>query len=493
MEISFSFRWVDVLLLMPVVVLAVSSMVPLLIKVMSGGREPNSFATMCYGLAGVIAAAGWLISMEGTRRVAFDGALVFDGLSTLIGLAIVFAAGVALVFSRENFATNTDQFSEHVFLMLNAAAGMLLVSWANDLIFFFIGIELMSLCLYVLIAISGESRLSKEAAFKYFLLGSFASAILLYGVAFVFGTAGSTNLQVIAEQSQDLISSNRLFLLGLIFLVVGIAFKVSIFPLHAWTPDVYQGAPTPVTGFMATGAKAATFVLFLRLVMTSAFAADQANRLIEIIQWMAALTILAGNIAAVMQTSVKRMLAYSSVAHSGYIMIGLIVASIGGEQLGGSSSVIFYLVAYTLMTIGAFGVLSLLEKDEDSQIHVEDLRGLAKRSPWMALCLTVLLLSLAGIPPMVGFFGKFFIFSAAVKAGLYWLAVWGVIGSVVSVYYYLRPIMQMYMRDEVGAEVCGDRYLSIGAVSVAAIAVVVVGLFSSPLYQAVLNALRGPT
>jgi len=260
--------------------------------------------------------------------------------------------------------------------------------------------------------------------------------------------------------------------------------------MHAWTPDVYQGAPTPVTGFMATGAKIATFVLFLRVVMTSALAADQADRLVDAIQWMAALTILAGNIAAVMQSNIKRMLAYSSVAHSGYIMIGLIVAAIGGEELGGSSAVVFYLVAYTIMTLGAFGVISLLEKDEDSQIHVEDLKGLAKRSPWMALCLTVLLLSLAGIPPMIGFFGKFFIFSAAVKAGLYWLAIWGVIGSVVSVYYYLRPIMQMYMRDELGVEVAKERYLSVGAVSLTAIAVVLVGIFSGPLYDAVLVAIK---
>lgn len=490
MDVSFTFRWLDVLLVMPAVALFLSSLVPLAIKVLSGNNEPNSFATLCYGMAGVIAAAGWILSGSGMVQQAFDGALIFDGTSTLVGLIIVFVTALGLVFSRENFSTNSQLYSEFVFLMLNAAAGMLLVTWSQDLMFFFVGVELLSLCLYVMIAISAEGRVSKEAAFKYFVLGSFASAILLYGIALIFGTVGSTSFSEIAGQAAQLMSTSRLFLVGLAFVVLGIGFKVSIFPMHAWTPDVYQGAPTPVTAFMATGVKAAVFVILLRLIKTDAFSSDQASRLIDVLQWLAALTMLTGNIAAIMQNNLKRMLAYSSIAHSGYIMVGLIVAAVSGDDLLGSSSVIFYLVGYTVMTLGAFGIISILERDEDSSVSVDDLKGLAKRSPWLAACMSLFLLSMAGIPPLVGFFAKFFIFAAAIKAGFLWLAIWGVVSSVVSVYFYLRPIVQMYMREEEGVSVSAERYLSSGAVSFSAVMVVVFGLAASPLYQAVLSALK---
>lgn len=491
MEHSVSFSWGDVVLLSPVIALFVSSLLPLLIKIFWGNREPNSFATLCYGLTGVIAAGGLILAVGNTQRpvYAFEGALVFDGLSLLVGILIISLTGLALIYSRENLATNNKQFSEYVFLLMNSAVGMLLVAWANDLIFFFVGVELMSLCLYVLIAMSSEERLSKEAAFKYFVLGSFASAILLYGIAFIFGTAGTTNLVAVAEGAAALIATNRLFLIGFVFLILGLCFKVSIFPLHAWTPDVYQGAPTPVTAFMATGVKAATFILFLRLVSTDALSADQASRFLDVLQWLAALTMIVGNVAAVMQPNLKRMLAYSSVAHSGYVMMGLIVAAVAGEGGIGSSSVVFYLVAYSIMTIGAFGIVSILERDENVSLKISDLSGMAARRPWLALCLTLFLLSLAGIPPTIGFFGKLFIFSAALKSGFFWLAIWGVISSVISVYYYLRPIVAMYMSDEGGVEIAPERYLSLGAVTLTAVLVMVLGIFSSPIYKAVLMAL----
>ncbi len=493
METNFNFRLGDILLIAPVIALFLASLIPITIKVLNRNREANSFATLCYGLVGVVAAGGFLVAMSNTQRVAFDGALVFDGVSTLVGILIVSLTGLALIYSRENLATNNSQFSEYVFLLLNSAAGMLLVSWANDLIFFFVGIELMSLCLYVLIAMSSEERVSKEAAFKYFILGSFASAILLYGVAFIFGTAGSTSLPAIAEVAGQLMATNRLFLIGLVFLTLGLCFKVSIFPLHAWTPDVYQGAPTPVTAFMATGAKAATFVLFLRVMTTDAFAAEQAGRFLEVLQWLAVLTMVVGNVAAIMQSDLKRMLAYSSIAHSGYIMIGLIVSALAGEDPVGTSSVVFYLIAYSLMTVGSFGILSILEKDENTSLTVDNLKGLANRRPLLSLCLTLFLLSLAGIPPTIGFFGKVFIFSGALKAGFFWLAIWGVLSSVISVYYYLRPIVAMYMSNEEGVDVAEDRNLSIGAVTVLAALVLLLGIFSNPIYKAVMVALGQAT
>lgn len=486
---EFNFTLADVLLLMPAIMLFLFSLVPLTLKVLRGNQEPNSFATMIYGLAGTIAAGGWLIGLGRAERVAFSGSLVFDGIAVVMGMVVIFVTAFALIYSRENFATNNKHYSEFVFLLLNSAAGMLFVMWSNDLIFFFVGIELMSLCLYVMIALSSEERFAKEAAFKYFVLGSFASAILLYGIAFVFGTVGSTQLGAIGELAPSLLATNRLFLVGLVFLTIGICFKVSIFPMHAWTPDVYQGSPTPITAFMATGVKAATFVLFLRLIKTDAWAAEQSASFVQVLQWLAALTMLVGNIAAVMQSNLKRMLAYSSVAHSGYIMIGVLVAGLLGQEQLGSSSVLFYLVSYSLMTMGAFGVISLLEAHEHTRLQVEDLSGLAKRSPWLALCLTLFLLSLAGVPPAIGFFAKFFIFSAAIKAKLFWLVIWGVVSSIVSVYYYLRPIVYMYMKEEEGVAVPEERGLSLGVVSFSAGLVLILGIVSYPLYKTVVAAL----
>lgn len=475
--------WIDFLLIAPAMALVLFSMIPLAIKVLRGNVEQNSFATLCWGYMGIIVASGLMVATFGLKQTAFENALVFDGISSIAGIIVLLMTAVALTYARDNLSTNTRQFSEFVFLILNCAVGMLTFIWSNDLIVTFVGLELMSLCLYVLIAISGEERLSKEAAFKYFILGSFASAIMLYGISFIYGTAGSTFLPDLKNVGASLITTNRLFLLGFVLLLVGLCFKISAFPFHAWAPDVYQGSPTPVTGFMATGVKAATLAFFLRIMASQTLLADRAWPLIDVLQWVAAFTILVGNIGAIRQTSLKRMLAYSSVAHAGYIMIGLIAAGVGGENLVGASGVMFYIFAYALMTMGAFGVLSILESREDHDVSIDDIRGLAQKRPLLALAMTALLLSLAGIPPTIGFFGKFFLFSAAVKQGFWWLALWGVVGSVISVYYYLRPVVAMYMQDAVSEQPFMDRPMSQFVIVLMAVLVVGFGVFSEPFFQ----------
>jgi NADH-quinone oxidoreductase subunit N len=475
--------WIDFLLIAPAIALVLFSMIPLAIKVLRGNVEQNSFATLCWGYMGIIVASGFMVATFGLKQTAFENALVFDGISSIAGIIVLLMTAVALTYARDNLSTNTRQFSEFVFLILNCAVGMLTFIWSNDLIVTFVGLELMSLCLYVLIAISGEERLSKEAAFKYFILGSFASAIMLYGISFIYGTAGSTFLPDLKNVGASLITTNRLFLLGFVLLLVGLCFKISAFPFHAWAPDVYQGSPTPVTGFMATGVKAATLAFFLRIMASQTLLADRAWPLVDVLQWVAAFTILVGNIGAIRQTSLKRMLAYSSVAHAGYIMIGLIAAGIGGENLVGASGVMFYIFAYALMTMGAFGVLSILESREDHDVSIDDIRGLAQERPVLALAMTALLLSLAGIPPTIGFFGKFFLFSAAVKQGFWWLALWGVVGSVISVYYYLRPVVAMYMQDAVSEQPFMDRPMSQFVIVLMAVLVVGFGVFSEPFFQ----------
>jgi len=480
---QLSLGWIDFLLIGPALSLFAFSIVPLAVKVLRGNVEQNSFATLCYGYMGIISAAGFLIATAGLKQTAFENALVFDGISSIAGIIVLLMTTITLTYARDNYSTNTRQFSEFVFLTLNCAVGMLTFIWSNDLIITFVGLELMSLCLYVLIAMSSEDKFSKEAAFKYFVLGSFASAIMLYGISFIYGSAGSTFLPDLKNVGASLISTNRLFLMGFVMLVVGTCFKISIFPFHAWAPDVYQGSPTPVTGFMATGVKAATLAFFLRIMASQTLLAERAWPIVDVLQWLAALTILVGNVGAVRQTSLKRMLAYSSVAHSGYLMIGLIAAGVGGENLVGASGVMFYIFAYALMTMGAFGVLSLLETHEDHDVTFDDIRGLASDRPIVALAMTVLLLSLGGVPPTIGFFGKFFLFSAAVKQGFWWLALWGVIGSVISVYYYLRPVVAMYMQESVADQPMMDRPMSQFVVVLMAVLVVGFGIFSEPFFQ----------
>jgi NADH-quinone oxidoreductase subunit N len=364
---------------------------------------------------------------------------------------------------------------------LSSTIGMLILVSAQDLLMIFIGLETMSLALYLMIAMSHEQKLSKEAAIKYFILGSFASAIFLYGIAFIFGSVGSTYLPAVIEKTGELITSSQTFMFGMTMMILGFCFKVSIVPFHAWTPDVYQGAPTPHSGFMATAVKAVSFAAFLRLIYTKSLVGSE--NLLNILQWLAVITMIVGNVAAILQNNFKRMLAYSSISHSGYLMVGLITAGVSEDTSFGASGVIFYLAAYSLMTLGAFAVVTLMEKNENTSVQIDDLAGYARKRPAMALCLTVFLLSLAGIPPTVGFFGKFYVFTAAIGEGLIWLALWGVINSVISVYYYLRPIVVMYMKEGDAQEAPVSMNATRTAIIISAILVVFLGLVSGPVFD----------
>jgi len=482
------FELVDILLVSPAIAVFIASLIPLTIKVFRGNNEPNTFATMMWAFIGLIAAAALSISSFGVEKTAFNKALIFDGLSSWSTLIVLLLTAFSLLFARESKATNSKQFSEFIFLLMNSAIGMMFLSWANDLIVTFIAIEIMSLCLYILIAMSHEEILSKEAAFKYFILGSFGSAILLYGISFIYGVAGTTYINELAKVGAELVATNRLFLIGVVLVLIGLCFKAGLAPFHAWTPDVYEGSPTAITGFMATGVKVVTFTALLRLVTTQFLNSDRSQDLVTVLQWIAVGSMLLGNIAAIKQDSLKRMLAYSRISHSGYALVGIIAAGFGDTGLAGASGTIFYIFSYTLITLGTFGFVSLFEKREDTILMISDLKGLSRRRPWMALAMAILLMSLAGIPPTVGFFGKFYIFASAISQGLFWLAIWGVISSVISVYYYLRPIVLMYMNDEDASEIVKTKSLTIFGVGVMASLTLLVGLFSDPFYQFVVKS-----
>lgn len=476
----------EILTILPMSAMFVIAMIPLMMKPLLGNRELRPVTVLVYNFIGLIVAAGLTIALFGPsfggKMTAFSNAIVMDGITVWMSYLVFIVTGVALMLAYDHVATRGRQFTEFCFLLMSSAFGMLILIASNDLIVTFIGIETMSLCLYILVAMSKEPIISKEAAFKYFVLGSFASAIFLYGIALIYGTVGTTYFPDISAAVTNMITTNRVFLAGVVLVIVGFAFKVSLFPLHAWTPDVYQGASTPVTAFMSTAVKAATFVAFLRFMNSEGFAAS--TNLMNVMVWLAVLTMTIGNVAAVMQNNFKRVLAYSSVAHSGYVMVGLIAAAFGTNYNGASASVLFYLFSYSLMTLGSFALIALLEKNENTSLEVNDLKGIGRRYPWMGMSLTVLMLSLAGIPPTLGFFGKLYIFSAAIEQDMYWLVFWGVVNSVISVYYYLRPIVVMYMSDE-ESEVVPMHILTRGTIIVSALLIVVLGLFSSPVLRVV--------
>ncbi|UXR65768.1 NADH-quinone oxidoreductase subunit N [Bdellovibrio bacteriovorus] len=477
----------DILLISPMIALFLASLLPITTKVLRGNREQHSLITLSQALIGIVVAVVLLVVFGGADKTAFNNGLIFDGVTQWMGIISLAAAGAAMVMMYENPATKGKQFSELIFLAMSSAIGMLILVSAVDLLMVFIGLEMMSLALYLMIAMSHEEKLSKEAALKYFVLGSFASALFLYGVAFIFGSTGGTNILSFMDNAAELVQTSRLFLFGVTFVILGFCFKVSIAPFHAWTPDVYQGAPTPHSAFMATAVKTVSFAAFLRIIATKSLTGS--DHLFDILQWLAVITMIVGNTAAILQNNFKRMIAYSSVAHSGYLLVGIITAGVSDNGAFGASGVIFYLLAYGLMTLGAFAVASMIEKSENHIVNVDDLAGFAKQRPMLALCLTVFLLSLAGIPPTLGFFGKFYLFNAAIGEGLLWLAVWGVLNSVIGVYYYLRPIVVMYMKDG-EAEIAGH---SLNATTVTAVvmavAIILMGFVSGPIFSAVEKSL----
>lgn len=484
---NISIGLADILLISPVIVLFLFSLIPLATKVLNNNKEQNPATTLISSLMGLGIAAGVLILFGGSDQTIFNHQLLFDGLTKWAGLVAIFSAAAGIILLYENPSTHFEQFSETVFLALSSVSGMLILISAINLITVFIGLELMSLSLYLMTAMSQEQKISKEAAIKYFVLGSIASAIFLYGVSFIFGSANTVNTTDLMQTAAVAIKTDKLFLFGMVFIVVGFCFKVSIAPFHAWTPDVYQGAPTPVTSFMATAIKTASFAAFLRIAATQAFQGSQ--NLVDILQWLAVITMVVGNAAALIQTNLKRMLAYSSVAHSGYIFIGVITVGLSANSAYSAAAVLFYLLTYSAMTAGAFAILSMIEKSEDDFITVDGLAGFAKKQPALAFCFTIFLISMAGLPPALGFFSKFYLFGSAVNEGLIWLALWGVINSVIGVYYYLRPIVSMYMKEG-NTDVSSNKlYASTVLVIAAAMFIVVMGIFSGPLFSMIERSL----
>jgi NADH-quinone oxidoreductase subunit N len=390
------------------------------------------------GAIGLVGAAIASLVLWNHNTSSF-GVVVADNFGLFVTFVLILVGMLSLAISQPAIDREHLPRGEYYALMLFAVAGMMLMATASDLLVIFLALEILSLAVYVLTGIRRDSAAGTEAAFKYFLLGAFSSAFFLYGIAFTYGVAGSTRLDrvgsLIASQAG---APTPMELLALGLLLVGFAFKVSAVPFHMWTPDAYEGAPSAVTGFMSTGVKAAAFAAFVR-VFLAAFEPMRSNW--SVVIWgIAAATMVVGAVVGVAQTSVKRMLAYSSIAHGGYLLVALLAANDVGK-----GAVLFYLLSYAITNVGAFGVITLVESADRPNDQVRDYAGLATTHPGLAALMTIFLLSLGGFPPMAGFIAKWYVFSAAVKAGYAWLAIIGVLTSVVSVFFYLRVVVMMYM------------------------------------------------
>ena len=433
----------DMLYILPILALFFSSLLVLFIKVFNKNKEISATANIFLALTGLLG-AGIILQTYNIEPVEiFSSTLIIDGFTLKLIPVIILATICMLIYSRDSFDVRKDLFSEYIFLILNSVIGMFVITAANNLIVLFIGIEVMSLCLYLIIAMGNEDT-SKEAAIKYFILGGFASALFLLGISFVYGATGTVNLTQLGVLIPDLISSNFLLVLGVALVFIGLLFKVAVAPFHAWAPDVYEGAATPVAAFMATTVKMSCFVALLRWCISGVISGDTSGHLWVGLQWFAAISIVWGSIAALGQFRLKRIIAFSGLSHAGFLFMGTLAAG-KLQQIELYSHISYYLVAYLFMSISAFGIVHLLERKAHSVVTIEDLKGLAQKAPLLCFFFTIVLLSLAGVPPLIGFYAKLLVIKAALSADMFWLAFWAVVGSMVSIYYYLKPVVYMYL------------------------------------------------
>jgi NADH-quinone oxidoreductase subunit N len=456
-------------ILAPALVVAMTGLLVLLGELFTSPAQKRWLGFL--SLVGLLIAAGATIGLWGANTAAFSQMIVADNFGLFLTFVILIGAALSILLAIDFVRAHRVDQGEYYALVLFAVVGMILMATATDLIVIFLALELLSLPLYILAAFKREDGHSLEAGMKYFLLGAFSSAFFLYGIAFIFGATGTTNLMRIALAAKQ---GNDLLLVGAGLLLVGFAFKVALVPFHWWTPDVYEGAPTAVTGFMSVAVKAAAFGAFFRAFLVALPGISIDWRMVLAI--VAVLTMTLGNLAALLQSNIKRMLAYSSIAHAGYILVALVAMGSNG-----ASSALFYLLAYTLTNLGAFGAVIAMSDGARERLEVGDYAGAAQKQPLVAAALTIFMLSLAGFPPFAGFVGKFLIFSAAVENGWTWLAVIGVLNSLVSAYFYLRPIVQMYMNEAKPGwdKLRVDVFVMI-ALIIAVVGVIALGVFPAP-------------
>jgi len=462
-------------------VLAVGSVLVLLSDVLLGKKaKDTAYQTTLtiLALAGVFCITRW-----GSGGEAFMGQIQADGFASFFNLAFLIV-GFLVVLNSPNYLSRNDiDHGEYYMLILLALLGMTFMASAGDLLIFFLGLETMSICLYVLAGFHKGRAKSNESSLKYLLLGAFFTGFLLYGIALIYGQVGSTSL---ARISAYLAGANNplggYMGIGIALLLIGLTFKMAIVPFHFWSPDVYDGAPTPVTGFMSTAPKAAAFAAALRVFYHPGI--DLGIPWENVLWVLAVLTMTVGNFAALAQSSVKRMLAYSSITHAGYLLVGFLA----GNELG-ASGMLFYLFTYGFMNVGAFTIAYLVNRRGKGDYNLSDFAQLGAKNPVLAALMSIFMLSLTGIPPLAGFFGKLYVFSAAVQAGYVWLVVIGVLNSAISVYYYLRVMVIMYMREGEDLKDLEKAPTVAITAAICGLAILIFGLFPGTLLDLARNSI----
>jgi len=489
----------DLQLIAPELILTVCACVALVMEVILPYRKSKVtayFALIGLALAAISLGIQWWFIRNVLPLDGFYGMVRIDGFALIFKAIFLVAAGLAIAISTRFLDIEGEQHGEYYALVLFATVGMMFLACGYDLISLYISLELMALTFYVLVAFTKREKRSNEAAMKYFLLGAFSSGILLYGMSMLYGIAGSTNLGEIGRSVVQLVTSigesrdtlrgiavlRPMLLLGMIALAAGLFFKVAAVPFHMWAPDAYEGAPTSVTAFLSTGSKAASFALYARIFLEAlpAMRVDWA----PLLGLVAAITIAVGNWAAVTQENSKRLLAYSSISNAGYLLLGLVAANEYG-YLG----LVIYLLVYTLMNMGAFGVIISLRRRGIIGDNVDDMTGLAQKAPGMAAMMAVFMLSLGGLPMTGGFIGKYFLFGGLLQRGqadgkswYYWLAIWAIINTVVSFYYYVRFIKVMYLGDRVADKQPLELSPALRAALVASlVGIIFIGIYPQPL------------
>ncbi len=471
---------IDFYLLLPEMVLAVGAMLVLAADVVVP-RERRAWV-IALALAGLAATAGAVVVIGAPHATVARGLFAVDAFGVYVKLLVIGSAAVALLMSVRYLEVQGAPAAVYAFLVLTAVLGMMVMASGTDLITLFVGLETMSVSFYVLAGFLRLHRRSNEAAMKYYLLGAFSVAILLYGMSMLYALTGSTNLQVIARAIAAA-GPSPVLSLAVILVVAGLAFKIAAVPFHMWAPDVYEGAPTPITALLSVGSTAAAFAMLLRLCVEGLPTANVDWRLL--FDLLAVVTMVVGNIAALTQSNVKRLLAYSSIAHAGYILIGVVA----GTPRGVTASLI-YLAVYAFMQLGAFAVLVLLQRERTGGEELNDLTGLYYRRPAAAVAMLIFMLSLGGIPPTAGFMGKLWLFGAAIDAGYIRLAVIGVLMSAVSLYYYLRIVIVMWQREDEPEPLPSAGPAWATAMAVAVAGTLLLGVYPAPMFEAAAASAR---
>ena len=423
--------------ILPIIIIGAGILVSVIIELYSNKSE---WILQWFSIVIFIGAGFFALFTVENKSVVLQNMLATGGTANIFYFIFNFGAAIVCLLSVDYIKKYGTYFGEYYILIQTSVLGMMLMAGAKDLFVIFLGLEIMSISFYVLAGLNRKKIIAVEASLKYFLLGAFATGFLVYGIALIYGSAQSTSLDVIGAKYNQL-GENLYFIVGILLFLIGFSFKIAAFPFHMWVPDVYQGSPTTVAGLFSTGGKAAAFSAII-VSLSALFSGSPDVLFSPYLAVIAVFSMLFGSIVAIAQDNIKRMLAYSSISHAGYLLIGL-----AAGNSAGLAGVIFYLSVYTFMNLAAFGIIAIMEGKDDSNLSINSYAGLGSKFPMLAALLSIVMFSLAGIPPLAGFFAKYYIFIAAIKSGLTWLAIMGVLSSLISVYFYLRIVVLMYFKS----------------------------------------------